>query len=130
MQKRHNSESRRGESLTQVFLTKKGEKMKETAREYYQSKYGELTAEEQKLEALNLFKTTRGSFVLGQALYHGIKALMSVDPPVMREQSNIADMYLLTSLFFPYEIVGEFPHDKVEALKNVTSTEGSELEEL
>jgi len=51
-------------------------------------------------EPREFLSSGRGTYIMAQALYHGIKALESVEPEVMREKSNIEDMkYLRDSLF-------------------------------
>ena len=55
-------------------------------------------------DALEMMGTTRGLYIIAQALYHGIKALDAVPEP-HREGSNIEDMRLMQSLFpFPDEV--------------------------
>ena len=57
-------------------------------------------------KAVDFLGTMRGRYIMAQALYHGIKTLSSVQPDVMQEKSNIADMqYLKEALFnLPDEI--------------------------
>ena len=57
-------------------------------------------------EALTLFKSMRGSYICGQTMYLGILKMMEVEPR-LREKSNIADAYLMQSLFFPFQEVEE-----------------------
>jgi len=55
-------------------------------------------------DALEMMGTTRGLYIIAQALYHGIKALDAVPEP-HREGSNIEDMRLMQALFpFPDEL--------------------------
>jgi len=58
-------------------------------------------------DALEMMGTTRGLYIIAQALYHGIKALDAVPEP-HREGSNIEDMRLMQALFpFPDEVFDE-----------------------
>ena len=50
-------------------------------------------------EAMELFASQRGTYIVAQALYLGIKALESVQPEHLQEKSNIADMKMLKELF-------------------------------
>ena len=52
-------------------------------------------------EAKALFQSLRGSTIISQALCIAIEQLEKVEPPVMREMSNIADMKLLRDELFP-----------------------------
>jgi len=45
--------------------------------------------------------TTREQYILAQALTIAIKQLEAVEPPVMRELSNIADMKTILEANFP-----------------------------
>lgn len=49
-------------------------------------------------QAIKLFSSTRGQFIVSQALYLAIKKLEEVPEP-QREASNIADMELLREAF-------------------------------
>jgi len=57
-------------------------------------------------EAMELFATHRGTYIVAQALYLGIKALESVRPE-LQEKSNIADMKKLQELFAIPDMVFE-----------------------
>ena len=58
-------------------------------------------------DALEMMGTTRGLYIIAQALYHGIKVLDAVPEP-HREGSNIEDMRLMQALFpFPDEVFDE-----------------------
>tara|TARA_Y100000758_G_C15847755_1_gene348101 strand:+ start:128 stop:433 length:306 start_codon:yes stop_codon:yes gene_type:complete len=50
-------------------------------------------------EAMELFASHRGTYIVAQALYLGIKALESVEPEHLQEKSNITDMKMLKELF-------------------------------
>lgn len=51
-------------------------------------------------EALDFLFSTRGQLIVSQALYHALKAMGSVEPEIMQEKSNMADMqYLRDTLF-------------------------------
>ena len=66
-----------------------------------------MTTKGSKAEALDFFFSTRGNYIMAQALHYAIEALESVEPKVMRELSNIADMkFLQEKLFtgFPSEL--------------------------
>ena len=50
--------------------------------------------------AVAFLSSVRGKYIMGQALHYGIKALEAVEPEVMQERSNIADMkFLMDELF-------------------------------
>tara|TARA_R100000963_G_scaffold12998_1_gene9396 strand:- start:498 stop:725 length:228 start_codon:yes stop_codon:yes gene_type:complete len=53
----------------------------------------------------------RGQLIIGQALHYGLKALRAVEPEVMQEKSNIADMQLLMEELFPMGMVLIEPSD-------------------
>lgn len=57
-------------------------------------------------EAMELFASHRGTYIVAQALYLGIKALESVRPE-LQEKSNIADMKKLQELFAIPDMVFE-----------------------
>ena len=59
--------------------------------------------ETSKDEAIAFLLSTRGQYIVSQALHYAIKSLESVEPEIMQEKSNIDDMkYLQESLFtFP-----------------------------
>jgi len=52
-------------------------------------------------KAMEFLNTHRGQYIMGQALAIAINALESVEPEVMREQSNISDMKFLMENLFP-----------------------------
>jgi hypothetical protein len=67
--------------------------------------------------AVEFLNSGRGKYIMAQALYHGIKSLESVEPKVMREQSNIEDMkYLRDNLFTCPDFMFE-PAKLQEAIK-------------
>ena len=51
--------------------------------------------------AAELFNSWRGQYIISQALYKAIKVMEKVEPPVMRELSNIEDMRLIMQQLFP-----------------------------
>ena len=57
-------------------------------------------------EAMELFASHRGTYIVAQALYLGIKALESVRPE-LQEKSNIADMKKLQEVFAIPDMVFE-----------------------
>jgi hypothetical protein len=66
--------------------------------------------------ALAFLGSHRGQYIMGQALAIAINALKSVEPPELREQSNIADMVFLMKNLFPmgaamYAIQGKSPEE-------------------
>lgn len=61
--------------------------------------------------AEGLIATPRGKYLLAQALHYGIKTLKSVEPPIMRERSNIEDMEMLSVLFEPLMSLFSLPRD-------------------
>ena len=65
-----------------------------------------MTEQEYEL-AVAVLNSERGRYIMSQALHYGIKALESVEPPVHREQSNIAHMKLLRWKLFPYPVQEE-----------------------
>ena len=61
---------------------------------------------EEKADALRekaaaLFSSWRGQYIISQALYKAIEGMEKVEPPVMRELSNIEDMKLIMKGLFP-----------------------------
>jgi len=56
---------------------------------------------DKKEKAAALFNSWRGQYIISQALYKAIKAMEKVEPPVMRELSNIEDMKLIMEQLFP-----------------------------
>lgn len=61
--------------------------------------WAKLGMDELQGEAMQLFATHRGTYIVAQALFLGIKALESVQPEQLQEKSNIADMKMLQQLF-------------------------------
>ena len=61
--------------------------------------WAKLGMDELQGEAMQLFATHRGTYIVAQALFLGIKALESVEPEHLQEKSNIADMKMLKELF-------------------------------
>ena len=70
--------------------------MKMSKTDAYWTKLG---MDELQGEAMQLFATHRGTYIVAQALFLGIKALESVQPEQLQEKSNIADMKMLQQLF-------------------------------
>jgi hypothetical protein len=60
------------------------------------------THTQDKGEAERLFSSLRGSYIVSQALCIAIEELEKVEPPEMREHSNIADMQLLRDELFSF----------------------------
>ena len=54
------------------------------------------------MEPIDFLISGRGRLIMAQALYHGIKALESVEPEIMQEKSNIEDMRYLRDNLFNY----------------------------
>jgi hypothetical protein len=55
---------------------------------------------EEREQALDFFRSMRGQLIIGQALAVAVDTMDKVEPPAMRERSNIADMqFLLDNLF-------------------------------
>jgi len=51
-------------------------------------------------KAIEFLESFRGRYIIGQALYYAIQQLESIQPEVLQEKSNIADMkYLRDELF-------------------------------
>ena len=55
----------------------------------------------EKDKAVVLIGSQRGNYIISQALHIAIKALEQVEPPAMREISNISDMRLIRDQLFP-----------------------------
>ena len=53
------------------------------------------------IQAAEFLSSVRGQYIMGQALHIAIEALESVEPPTMREYSNIADMKFIRDNVFP-----------------------------
>jgi hypothetical protein len=56
---------------------------------------------ESKERAFELLGSARGQYIVSQALFLAIEKLESIEPEVMREVSNIADMRFLLENLFP-----------------------------
>ena len=84
-----------------------------TARKYFQEKYPDLDEKHMMEDALTLFKTMRGSYVVGQTMHYGICKMLEVEPN-LREKSNIADAFLMLSLFFPFADIAAVEGEEVE----------------
>jgi len=55
---------------------------------------------DERKKALEFYVSPRGQYIMAQALYYAIRAMKSVEPEVMQEKSNIADMeYIREHLF-------------------------------
>jgi hypothetical protein len=52
-------------------------------------------------DAIRLVQSPRGQYILSQALTVAIETLESVEPPAMRELSNIEDMRFIRDNLFP-----------------------------
>ena len=56
--------------------------------------------DDQRKKAREFYVSARGQYIVAQALYYGIRTMKSVEPEVMQEKSNIADMeYIREHLF-------------------------------
>ena len=56
--------------------------------------------DDQRKEALEFYVSARGQYIMAQALYYAICTLKRVEPEIMQEKSNIADMeYIREHLF-------------------------------
>lgn len=60
-------------------------------------------AEEKKQEAMALYRSKRGWFLLGQALAVAIETMKKEEHPAV---SDIQDLEMLQELFFPYHMIG------------------------
>tara|TARA_R100001244_G_scaffold93972_1_gene70637 strand:+ start:20 stop:247 length:228 start_codon:yes stop_codon:yes gene_type:complete len=56
----------------------------------------------------------RGRYIVSQALHVAIETLGSVEPPVMREESNIADMQYLKDTIFPLYFDIDLPQEVLD----------------
>jgi len=66
-------------------------------------------------DGIKFANSARGQYIIAQALYIASKALGEVQPPVMQEKSNIADMkYLMESLYSPFLPVFEVQYNVQE----------------
>lgn len=64
--------------------------------------------------------TPRGKFIISQALAIAIEKLMEVEPPEMRETSNIDDMLMLREAIYNYPVLTpEFARSLVESNKSL-----------
>ena len=63
-------------------------------------------------DGIKFANSARGQYIIAQALYIASKALGEVQPPVMQEKSNIADMkYIMESLYSPFLPVFEVQYN-------------------
>ena len=62
--------------------------------------------------AHQILNSPRGGLIVNQAFHYGIKALESVEPSYLKEESNIADMKLLRK-----EIFNQFPAEIFEPIQ-------------
>ena len=65
-----------------------------------------------KEQADQLLNSQRGGLIVNQAFHYGIKALESVEPSYLKEESNIADMKLLRE-----QIFNQFPAEMFEPIR-------------
>lgn len=69
------------------------------------STWKKMSKDERKSIATGLLQSTRGTYILSQALHYAIQELKKVPKP-FREESNIQDMEMLQEeifvMFFPY----------------------------
>jgi len=63
--------------------------------------WDKLPKDEKKMIAWNLYLSTRGQYIVSQALSKAIDVMKKVEPAVRREQSNIEDMEILHEEIFP-----------------------------
>ena len=55
---------------------------------------------EEEARAMKFYISPRGQYIMAQALYYAIRTMKSVEPEIMQEKSNIADMeYIREHLF-------------------------------
>jgi hypothetical protein len=80
-----------------------------------------MTHDEQVKYATSLFNSQRGKYIIGQALFYAIEALNKVDPPYMREISNIQDMESLTVLFEPFYSIHAMKYDDLKKQISILS---------
>ena len=66
----------------------------------------------EKQHAKRLLDSPRGVLIICQAFHHAIKALESVEPSYLKEESNIADMKLLRE-----QIFNQFPAEVFEPIR-------------
>jgi len=81
-------------------------------------------------EAIEFFLSTRGQYIVAQALHYAIKTLESVEPAIMRENSNIDDMkFFQENLFtFPsilFDSVGKGVEAQKEAFERLSQAENN-----
>ena len=81
--------------------------------------------EENHDNAMRFLVSFRGRYIIGQALYHAIKEMESVEPKIYQEKSNIEDMkYLRDELFnFPEEMFSS------QAVKGIPTLQDLDFEE-
>ena len=77
-------------------------------------------------EAVEFFLSTRGQYIMAQALYYAVKALESVEPAVMRENSNIEDMRFLQENLFNFPAILFDAESQKETLANLAQAENNE----
>jgi hypothetical protein len=56
----------------------------------------------------------RGRYIVSQALHVAIKEMSAVEPAVMREESNIADMQYLKDTIFPLYFDIDLPQEVLD----------------
>ena len=61
--------------------------------------------ETSKDEAIAFLLSTRGQYIMAQALHYAIKSLESVEPEIMQEKSNIDDMKFLQENLFSFPAI-------------------------
>jgi|TARA_R100000789_G_scaffold7249_1_gene11670 hypothetical protein len=77
-------------------------------------------------EAIEFFLSTRGQYIVAQALYYAVKALESVEPAAMRELSNIDDMKYLQENLFDFPAILFDAESQKETLAELAQTESNE----
>ena len=77
-------------------------------------------------EAIEFFLSTRGQYIMAQALYYAVKALESVEPAIMRENSNIEDMKFLQENLFSFPAILFDVESQKEALTKLAQAENNE----
>lgn len=65
------------------------------------SDWNKLSQKEKEEIGADLFSSVRGQYIISQALSKAIDVMKKVEPPIMREQSNIGDMEILHETVFP-----------------------------
>ena len=79
------------------------------------------TQENSQEKALSFLFSVRGRLIMSQALHHALKVMRNVQPEVMQEQSNIADMQYLRDLLFDFPDFAfePVPPEILETLNNL-----------